>query len=538
MYREISLFSHSKKIFSRMNKPTRYPIGIQSFEKLRTGGFAYVDKTALVYELANTVNYGFLGRPRRFGKSLLISTLKAYFEGKRELFKGLAIEQMEKEWTTYPVLHIDLNAKRYKSVDDLLAILNMHLERWEREYGRDPLDVTSADRFTAVIRKAYEQTGQRVVVLVDEYDKPMVNNLDNEPLADEYRDTLKAFYGVLKSCDQYIRFAMLTGVTKFSKVSVFSDLNNLDDISLWRKYNSVCGLTESEIRANFGREVCQLAEANQMTEEECYAELRRRYDGYHFCDNTEGVYNPFSVLNTLSKQAFGNYWFETGTPTLLLNVLKNTQYDLYKLADEEVSAQTLGSVETMRTNPIPIIYQSGYLTIKGYDREFQVYRMGFPNIEVEEGFVKYLLPHYVGVKEGEEIFAIRQFLKEVCEGHPEQFMQRLMSMMADTHYAIVGDAELYFQNFLFLFFRLLGLYVEVEHATSGGRTDMVVKTAGYIYIFEFKLDGSADEALKQIDDRGYALPYAADPRKQYKIGANFSSEKRRLEEWKVACENR
>ena len=516
-----------------MERPTRYPIGIQNFESLILDGFAYVDKTALVWELANMGRYYFLGRPRRFGKSLLISTLKAYFEGKRELFKGLAIEQMETEWTTYPVLHFDLNAERYKKAEDLLSILDRHLRQMEQMYGRDPLDVTLADRFTAVIRNAYEQTGQRAVVLVDEYDKPMVNNLDNEPLADEYRDTLKAFYGVLKSSDQYIRFAMLTGVTKFSKVSVFSDLNNLDDISLWRKYNSVCGLTEKEIRTNFGREVIQLAEANQMTEEECYAELRRRYDGYHFCDNTEGVYNPFSVLNTLSKQAFGNYWFETGTPTLLLNVLKNTQYDLYKLADEEVSAQTLGSVETMRTNPIPIIYQSGYLTIKGYDREFQVYRMGFPNIEVEEGFVKYLLPHYVGVKEGEEIFAIRQFLKEVCEGHPEQFMQRLMSMMADTHYAIVGNAELYFQNFLFLFFRLLGLYVEVEHATSDGRTDMVVKTPGYIYIFEFKLDSSADDALKQIDDRGYALPYAADPRKLYKIGANFSSEKRRLEEWKV-----
>ena len=512
----------------------KYPIGIQNFESLRREGYAYVDKTAMVWRLANYGRYYFLSRPRRFGKSLLLSTIEAYMEGKRELFEGLAIAELEKDWKKYPILHLDLNAKQYKDLDDLLKILNMHLERWENTYGDKYKDRDPEERFFHIIEQAYEQTGMPVVILVDEYDKPMALNLDNEPLQDEYRNLLKAFYGVMKSADRYIKLGFLTGVTKFSKVSVFSDLNNLRDISMSTDYLASCGLTEQEIHDNFDTGVDELAEACGMTKEECYAEMKKRYDGYHFRENSVGMYNPFSVLNTLNEKVFGDYWFATGTPTQLVNLLKSTSFNLYDIVDYPVSSDLLGRVDSMKENPLPVIYQSGYLTIKGYDKEFREYQLGFPNQEVESGFINYLLPIYTNAQQPSATFSINQFVREVRSGRPEAFMTRLSAMMADTDYRIVGDSELYFQNFLFVFFRLLGLYVEVERATSDGRTDMIVQTKDYIYIFEFKLDHSADEALRQIDDKGYARPFAADPRHLYKIGVSFSSEKRCVEEWKMA----
>jgi len=511
----------------------KYPIGIQNFESLRREGYVYVDKTTFVWQMANLGRYYFLSRPRRFGKSLLISTLEAYFEGKRELFEGLVIAELEKEWKKYPVLHVDLNAAEYKSREGLESILDAHLRRWETLYGRDEADKTLPLRFNSVIRRAFEQTGMPVVILVDEYDKPLTANLDNEELQDELRSILKAFYGVMKSADRYIKMGFLTGVTKFSKVSVFSDLNNIDDISMWDRYITACGLTEQEIRANFDDEIEILGSVNQLTKEDCYAELKRRYDGYHFCPDSVGIYNPYSLLNTLNKKKFDDYWFETGTPTLLVNLLKQTNYNLNDLIDGEVSGSLLGSVDSIKENPISVIYQSGYLTIKEYDREFDEYRLGFPNAEVENGFVNFLLPLYTNQQQNPSQFTIARFVGEVRKGQPEAFMTRLVAMMADTDYRIVGDSELYFQNFLFTFFRLLGLYVEVERATSDGRTDMIVQTKDYIYIFEFKLDKTADEALKQIEEKGYAHPFATDARPLYKIGVNFSSAKRCVDDWKI-----
>ena len=511
----------------------KYPIGIQNFESLRRNGFLYIDKTALVYELANTGRYYFLGRPRRFGKSLLMSTLEAYFEGKRELFRGLAIERMETEWKTYPVLHLDLNAKQYRKAEDLAAILNMHLESWEAAYGEPSSNRSPEERFMRVIQKACEQTGREVVILVDEYDKPLALNLEDEALQDEYRSQLKAFYGVMKSADRYIRFALLTGVTKFSKVSVFSDLNNIDDISMWGKYAEICGITEQEIRTDLDAEVGALAAANGMTKDACYAELRRRYDGYHFHQDTVGMYNPFSLLNTLNKQEFKDYWYETGTPTVLIRLLQANHFDLSDVAHGEVSAQLMSRVDSVRENPLPMLFQSGYLTIKGYDKEFDEYVLGFPNEEVERGFVGGLLPLYTNARPSMSQFSIAQFVKEVRRGQAEAFMKRLAAMMADTDYRIVGDSELYFQNFLFIFFRLLGFYVEVERATSDGRMDMVVKTSDYVYLLEFKLDASADAALRQIEERHYADAFAADARRLFRIGANFSLEHRCLDDWKV-----
>ena len=390
----------------------KYPIGIQDFEYLRNWGFAYVDKTQYVYELADTGKYYFLGRPRRFGKSLLVTTMEAYFLGKKELFKGLAIEQLEKEWTVHPVLHLDLNTGKYDSLDALRAQLNRHLERWEALYGDKYKTRTPDERFYQVIKLACEQTKQPVVILIDEYDKPLLQNFDNPKLQDELRAELKAFYSVLKTQDRYIRFAFLTGVTKFGKVSVFSDLNNLKDISMDERYAEICGITEAEMHQYFEPALHELAQANDMTCEEVCAELKERYDGYHFEYNTAGVYNPFSLLNTLKEKAFKDYWVETGTPTFLVQLLQDCRYDLTRLQDNEVESSVLVSVDSIRSNPLPLIYQSGYLTIRGYDKEFRTYRLGFPNKEVESGFISFLLPYYMQEEKRSE-FSAQQFVREV-----------------------------------------------------------------------------------------------------------------------------
>lgn len=347
-----------------------------------------MDKTAAIYWLAETGSYYFLSRPRRFGKSLLLSTMKAYFEGKKELFEGLAIAGLEKDWGEYPVLHLDLNARNYTDVSALHAELNKYLIQWEEEYGLDQRDLAVEERFYFVIKKACEITGRKVVILVDEYDKPMLEAIGNPELQEDYRSTLKAFYGNLKSCDEYIKFAFLTGVTKFGKVSVFSDLNHLTDISLDSRYVDICGISEAELRTNFDEGVAELATANNMTKDECYARLKRDFDGYHFQPDTVGIYNPFSLLSTLASGQFKDYWFETGTPTFLVHQLLKTNFLLEDMTREELTVDTLNSIEIMDENPLPLLFQSGYLTIESYDPEFGTYTLGFPNREVEEGFTK------------------------------------------------------------------------------------------------------------------------------------------------------
>lgn len=511
----------------------KYPIGIQNFEKIRKEGYLYVDKTDLIYQLVKTGSYYFLSRPRRFGKSLLISTLEAYFKGKKELFEGLAVEKLEKDWLTYPVLHLDLNAKKYVSPEDLIAILNQHLERWELLYGDEKKDRSPEERFSYVIERASEKTGMRVVILIDEYDKPMLQAIDNDELQNEYRNTLKAFYGVVKSMDRYIQFAFLTGVTKFGKVSVFSDLNNLNDVSMWKPFVSLCGIDENELHAYFENDIYALASTLDITNEEACTELKASYDGYHFVENSPGIYNPFSLLNTFEKKKFGSYWFETGTPTYLVKLLQNTNYDLYRMAHTETDADVLNSINAISKNPIPVIYQSGYLTIKGYDKTFGLYRLGFPNKEVEEGFIKYLLPYYTPVSQVDTTFQIKKFAQEVYDGNYDAFFRRLQSFFADTPYELVRDLELHYQNVLFIVFKLLGFYVKAEYHTSEGRIDLILQTDRFIYVMEFKLDGTAEEALQQINDKGYALPFASDPRTLFRIGINFSAQTRNIEKWLV-----
>ena len=512
----------------------KYPIGVQSFESLRKGGYMYIDKTAMIHDIIDRGKYYFLSRPRRFGKSLLISTLEAYFLGQKELFQGLAMEQLETEWRVHPVLHLDLNTEKYDSVQALEAMLERNLALWETIYGHEVYETTFGGRFEGVIRRAAEKTGEGVVILVDEYDKPMLQAIGNNDLQQEFRSTLKGFYGAVKSMDKYIRFAFFTGVTKFGKVSVFSDLNSLVDLSMLPQYNEICGMTLSEIKTYMADDVKRLAQSLNITVEQCYEKLRKMYDGYHFGLGVEGMYNPFSLLNTLSFQRFGDYWFETGTPTFLVELLKKTDYNLNNLTRERVTGDVINSIDSMEDNPIPVIYQAGYLTIHGYDERFRKYLLGFPNEEVENGFINFLAPAYTGMKPARTEFYIEYFIDDVETGQPERFMKRLQAMLSDTDYKIVGEAELYFQNATYVFFKMMGFYVEVERSTSDGRMDMVIKTDDYIYILEFKLDATADEALQQIEQKGYAQPFAVDPRPLYKIGINFSTKTRSVTEWKIA----
>ena len=513
----------------------KYPIGIQNFGEVRRDGYAYVDKTALMYKLVSEGKYYFLSRPRRFGKSLFLSTLEAYFDGQKELFEGLAVSRLETEWLRHPILHLDLNTEKYDTKEALENKLESFLTLWEGKYHVPNGNQRSLGiRFEDLIRNIFEKTDRRVVILVDEYDKPMLQAIGNDALQTEYRNTLKAFYGALKSCDRYIRFAFLTGVTKFGKVSVFSDLNNLFDISFDQRYSTICGITEQELHANFDEGVALLAEYNKMTKEECYARMERDFDGYHFCMDSPGMYNPFSVLNTLASQQFRDYWFETGTPSFLVYQLKKTGYPLASMTEEELSTDTLNSIDIMDENPLPLLYQSGYLTLKSYDSRFDEYRLGFPNREVEQGFIKYLYPFYTPKVQEKNTFSIARFVKDVEKGDAEGFMRRLENFFANGDYQVMGNLEIYFQNTLYVFFRLMGFYVEVERHTTDGRMDILMQTPQYVYILELKMDKSAEEALGQIESEGYARSFAGDSRRLFKIGINFSTATRRIDDWKIA----
>ena len=368
----------------------KYPIGIQDFEKLRTNGYSYVDKSRFVYKLATEGEYYFLSRPRRFGKSLFLSTLEAYFQGKKELFEGLAIYDLETDWKKYPIFHIDLNTANFREKDSLYTVLNDYLTSWEDKYGTRESEATLALRFKGVIARAAEKEGCGVVILIDEYDKPILQTLRDPELQAEHRAQLKAFYSVLKTQDRYIKFAFLTGVTKFGKVSVFSDLNNLTDISMDHRYISICGMTEKELLTNFKEGINELASANEDNETETIDKLRMRYAGYYFEENSEEIYNPFSVLNTLANSRYDDYWFKANTHTFLIDILKKHDYCITDLNKAQVKVNMMNNVDF---NPIPVIYQSGYLTIKSYDERFKNYQLGFPNKEVEEGILNTLLPH-------------------------------------------------------------------------------------------------------------------------------------------------
>lgn len=515
--------------------PRRLPIGIQSFEYIRRNDYVYVDKTAYIYRLINMGKPYFLSRPRRFGKSLFLSTLEAFFLGKRELFEGLAMERLETEWAEHAVLHLDLNAERYDSADSLRHMLERQLERWEEKYATGGKGITYSGRFEEVIRRAYEKTGRGVVVLIDEYDKPLLNSFHNEELQEEFRSSLTAFYSVLKTADPWLRFVFITGVTKFAQMGIFSNLNQLNDISFDADFAGLCGMTHQEIESDFKPELETMAREQHKTPAEIMITMTRLYDGYRFSETkTTGMFNPFSVLNALSKRTFRNYWFATGTPTFLVKILQKTDFDLRDLDGIRVSAASLSDDRADINNPVPMIYQSGYLTIKEYDEEFQEYVLGFPNEEVKYGFLNFAAQFYTPVNESEMTFYIGKFVRDLRSGDAEAFLTRLRAFFAGIPYELNDRTERHYQVIFYIVFRLMGQFSEAEVRSARGRADAVIKTNDAIYVFEFKLNGTAEEALQQIDEKGYLIPYSADGRHIVRVGVEFDAAERNLGRWIIA----
>ncbi|MDR2041462.1 MAG: ATP-binding protein [Tannerella sp.] len=518
-------------------KRRNLPVGIQDFKDLRTRNCVYVDKTAYVYQLANFGKPYFLGRPRRFGKSLFLSTLKAYFQGKQALFEGLAVAGLEKDWIEYPVLHIDMARGMLTDADSLIAILHHNLDIAEEETGITvEKDRNPGVRFDTLIRRTCERTGRQVVVLVDEYDKPLLDTMDHLGTNDAIRHALKGFYGVLKSADACLRFVFFTGVTKFSKVSIFSDLNQLQDISMTRQFAGICGISESELLRDFRPELQALAGECGQTCEETFAEMKKRYDGYHFARESEDIYNPFSVLNTFSKLEFGDYWFETGTPTFLVRMLKNADFDIPRLENEvKIPARSIMDYRIDSRNPVPVLYQSGYLTIKDYDGLLNEYTLGFPNEEVKYGFFNELLAVYMPDKNAGGEFYAGHFIRDLWAHDTEGFMTRLKAFFADIPYDLDNRGEKQYQTVFYLLFKLMGQFVRTEYRTASGRADAVVKTADTVYVFEFKLEKNApaEKALEQIDTKGYLIPFTASGKQLVKVGVEFGDKERGIRRWVI-----
>ena len=526
-----------------MTQKRKLPIGIQDFEKLRESNFVYVDKTELVYNLVRNEVPCFLSRPRRFGKSLLISTIEAYFLGKKDLFEGLAISEFEKDnpnpWQAFPVLKFSLASGEFTKSEGLRDRLKQTLSEFEKKYdlpfGGESLPV----RFDADLKSAVEKTGKKVVVLVDEYDNPLLKNIGkSEAQAEKNRDLYKGFFAVLKDCDAYLRFVLFTGVTKFSKVSIFSDLNQLNDITLDKEFDAICGITQEELEANFKPEIETMADRWNMTGEECLAELKRLYDGYHFCGDGVGIYNPFSLINAFSKKDFGSYWFETGTPTFLINKLEESKLDIRDFEEKlKVSEMELKDYRPDNSNPIPLFYQSGYLTIKSWKSRQHSYKLGFPNAEVKYGFLLSLAPSYLHVADKPAPFNIDILDDAVEEGDTDGIRKWFTALFALLPYPAGSETESLteqnFQNVIYISLLVLGKYVRTEVHSALGRADCIIETPEYVYVFEFKRDGSAKDALAQIEEQGYAKPYAADTRKVLKIGVNFSTPERNITEWEV-----
>ena len=519
----------------------KLPIGIQGFEGLRNDGYIYVDKTAYIYKLAHEGKPYFLSRPRRFGKSLLLSTMKAYWEGKKELFTGLAIEKLEEgnpdAWKSYPVFYFDFNGVNYHQQTALEEIIDEQLSRWEKDYhiiAKEEADL--GKRFRNLMIETANRTGLRCVVLVDEYDKPLLDVIDHQEQQEHNKEVFKGFFSTLKSFDEYIQFIFITGVSKFHKVSIFSDLNQLNDISLDESYAAICGITDYELKECFADEIKALSERRRLSADACLEELRKQYDGYHFHPDAEGVYNPYSLLKAFFSKEFGSYWFETGTPTFLVKRLREDRFDIRKFTDQTIfaSESTLKDYTGDSLDPIPLLYQTGYLTLSDYDAKRKRYTLSFPNEEVRYGFLESLMPSYVPkatAGNGLDIFTLDEYIEN---GETDKVRDVLTGLFANITYTLETDPfEHYFQAVIYLVFTLLGKFVLCEMHTYTGRIDCKVETEKYVYLFEFKRDDTAEAALSQIDSRDYALSFAADHRKLYKIGASFDSATRKLVGWEA-----
>ena len=527
----------------------KYPIGIQDFESIINGGYVYVDKTSIIHQLVTKGKIYFLSRPRRFGKSLLVSTLKAYFQGRKELFKGLAIDELETEWAEHPVFHLDFNGENYTEPGKLEEKIIGAVETWEAEYGRDPYKKALGDRFIYVLAQASKKYGRRSVVLIDEYDKPLLDVLDtgfttmvdgeNRLLENHHRNILKGFYSVFKGADEHLQFVLLTGVTKFSQVSVFSGFNQPSDISLDARYEALCGITEDELYRYFEEQIAVFAQKYKCTPDEMKLRLKLQYDGYHFSEELTDIYNPFSILNAFDKRRIADYWFATGTPTYLIRLLNHTQENLNELTGKYYRPSQFIDYKADVEKPLPMIFQSGYLTIKDCDLDMDTYLLDFPNNEVKNGFVTMIVADYLKSKTDAGSWVL-EAVNALRNADLEQFRKQLTSFLADIPYSMrrkedEREKERYFHYTFYLLMRMVSCYtVYTEKQQSEGRVDCIIETPNYVYVFEFKLNGTADEAMKQIEDKGYVRPYEADKRKLFKVGVVFSSETGTISDFKVS----
>ena len=517
----------------------KYPIGIQSFDQIREEGYVYVDKTDLIYKLVTSGKIYFLSRPRRFGKSLLVSTLEHYFLGHKELFKGLAIEDLEQDWLEYPVFHVDFNGSDFTQAGVLENKINTQLTRWEQAYGRLDMSNDSGNRFAYVLEQAHKQTGRRAVVLIDEYDKPILDVLDSGyktvqngeeiRLEDQHRNILKGFYSVFKGADAHLQFVLLTGVTKFSQVSVFSGFNQPKDLSMHPDYDTLCGITKEELYRYFAEPIQALGRRWQLSEDQVKRNLKRKYDGYHFSTNMRGVYNPFSLLNCFDTLQMDDFWFKSGTPTYLVRLLAHFDEQINELVNRYYSPEEFVDYKADVEQPLPMIYQSGYLTIKAYNPRRNTYLLDFPNREVQNGFISVLSGGYFKTPNRTNSW-VQDVTDALEDGDLAKLERLLTSLLSETTYRMQrkgepAECERYFQYTIYLVLRMISIYsVFIEKEQSQGRVDCIVETPDYVYIFEFKLDGSAEQALQQIKEKGYAKPYQNDSRTLYQVGVNLSSE--------------
>ena len=511
-----------------------YPVGIQTFSNIREGNYLYVDKTKYIVDFREKqMKYVFLNRPRRFGKSLFASTLQAYFEGRKELFEGLAIADYEKEWIKHPVFHFDLSGAKHMSVEQLERYLADMLEEQETRWGYKTHQEDANLRLKDLVKKAYEQTGEKAVVIIDEYDVPLLDVVHEKENLQTLRRIMQNFYSPLKKLNPYLEFTFITGITKFSQFSIFSELNNLDNISLYDQYSAICGISKTELTTQMKPDVEALGEALGMTYEECLAELTRFYDGYHFSKNSEDVFNPFSLVKALNARDIAPYWFGSGTPSFLLKLLDKYHVNLSTLESQETVLSSFDQSTEEMTDALPLLYQSGYLTIKKYDPMFQEYTLGIPNGEVRNGLLNSLIPHYVNPRRSDNDASLLGFCKAVYRNDIEAALEHMRTYMATIPYDLENHSEKHYQTIFYLMFSFLNIYIRTEVKSAIGRADAVMHMPDTIYVFELKVDKSAEEALAQIDEKGYMLPCHSEGKRLVKIGISFDSTQRTISEWKI-----
>ena len=519
-------------------KRIRYPIGVQTFEKIIEGDYLYIDKTGFIHDLAMNYSYVFLSRPRRFGKSLLSSTIHSYFEGEKELFEGLEAGRLKKEWTRHPVFHFDMSTAKHCDEEQLTGEISLKLSKYETVYGTDEHEVGINQRLEGLIHRAVEQTGDKAVIIIDEYDAPLLDVMNDRDRLASMRQIMRNFYSPIKSLDPYLRFVFITGINKFAQLSIFSELNNLQNISMMPKYSAICGISQSELERDMSESVNILADKQGISYEEALGQLKYNYDGYHFCHESEDIYNPFSLIKCLDAQDFGSYWFETGTPTFLVEWLMRSHIDETALDRmSSIPAAAFDISPEISNSPLPVLYQTGYLTIKDYDSRTKLYTLGYPNEEVRIGFSQCLLAGYNRDTSAGPIF-VAQFFTAMDNGDINEALTLLQSFMAGIPYDLENKTEKHYQTIIYLVYTLLGYYIKAEVKSSVGRADAVCRTKDSVYVFEFKVDGSAEQALRQIDEKGYLIPYRfeGETKRLVKVGVNISTATRTVDSWKVVEE--